>query len=104
LLKIDSNDKAIEDFKMAIKITDNIANVHGNLGVAYFKQQDWKNAASSFSRAIQINYDSGNGVNPRHIYGRAQAYEAMGFLDRARADYLVSCDLVKRGCEKLEKL
>lgn len=101
LLKIDSNDKAIEDFKIAIKISNNIANVHGNLGVAYFKKQDWKNAASAFSRAIQINYDSGKGINPRHIYGRAQAYENIGLFDRAMADYKVSCDLVNRGCEKL---
>lgn len=101
-LKIDLNDMAIEDFKTAILTSSKkFPNVYGNLGVAYFKKQDWPNAISAFSQAIQINYDDGKRINPRHVYGRAQAYENMGLLERAKADYKVSCDLVKRGCEKL---
>ncbi|MDD5029583.1 MAG: hypothetical protein PHH58_08810 [Rhodoferax sp.] len=99
-LKIDVNDKAIDDLKTAVAINEKVANAHGNLAVAYLKIADWPNAASAFSRAIKINYDNRNGVNPRHIYGRAQAYENMGLLDRAKADYKVSCELVKRGCDK----
>ncbi len=101
LIKIDKPDEAIADLKRSIALSRDFAEAHGNLGAAYFKKADWPSAATSFSRALQITYDNGKPISPRYIYGRAQAYENMGQMDRAQADYKVSCLLVKRGCEKL---
>lgn len=101
LLNIGSLDQAIADLKKSIALHNDFAEAHGNLGAAYFNKGDFPNAIASFSQAIDIAQNAGKSLNPRYIHGRAQAFEKMGELDKAQADYRESCRLAKRGCEKL---
>lgn len=101
LIKIDQPDQAISNLKQAIVLNKDFVEAYGNLGAAYFKKGDWQNAAASFGKAIDIAHSKGKYLNPRYIYGRAQAFENMGEMQQAQADYKESCRLGNRGCEKL---
>ena len=101
LVKIDYPDQAIADLKQAIALSKDFAEGYGNLGAAYIKKRDWKNAVASFSRALEIAHGTGKAISSRYIYGRAKAYENMGETEKARADYKESCRLANKGCEKV---
>ena len=101
LLNIGSLDQAIADLKKSIALHNDFAEAHGNLGAAYLKKGDFPNSVASFSKAIDITQNSGKSLNPRYVYGRAQASEKMGELEKAQADYRESCRVAKRGCDKL---
>lgn len=98
-------DDALVALRQAIKITDKsgrtFANAHGNLGTVYFRKGDWAGSVNAFTTALEITRTEGKEPIPRDIYGRAQAYEKSGDLQKAQADYRVSCRLAKRGCEKV---
>jgi len=101
LTKIGKYDQAIADFKQAIALAEGYADVYGNMGVAYSKKLDWKNAFASFNTANELVQHMDMPPNPQFIYGRARALERMGEMHKAQADYKVSCQLAKKGCEKL---
>ncbi len=101
LIHIDKPDQAIADLQQSIALNKDFVEAHGNLGAAYFKKGDWLNAAASFSQAIEIAQREGKSLSPRFIHGRAQAFEKMGDLQKAQADYKESCRLANRGCDKL---
>lgn len=100
LIKIDKPDQAIADLKQAIALSRDFAEGYGNLGAAYFKNEDWQNAVTSFSKAIEIAQSAGKSLTPRYVYGRGTAYEKMGEMEKAQADYKVSCQLDSRTCDK----
>lgn len=101
LIKIDKPDQAIADFKQALALRADLSAAYGNMGAAYIKKKNWQNAVESFGTAIRIAERDGDPVQPRHFYGRAMALEEMGEMQKARADYEVSCRMANRGCEKL---
>lgn len=101
LLNIGNLDQAIADMKKSIALHNDFAEAHGNLGAAYFKKRDWPNAVASFSKALEITQNLDEFLSVRYIYGRAQAFEKMGELEKAQAGYRESCRLVNRGCDKL---
>ena len=101
LTKIEKYDLAITDFKQALALAGGYADVYGNMGVAYFKKGDWQNAVVSFNTAIELIHQMEKPPNPRFIYGRAMVFEKMGEMQKAQVDYKVSCQLAKKGCEKL---
>lgn len=101
LSKIEKYDLAIADFKQALALAGGYADVYGNMGVSYFKKGDWQNAAVSFNTAIELIHQMEKPPNPRFIYGRAMVFEKMGEMQKSQADYQVSCQLAKKGCEKL---
>lgn len=103
LIKMDRPDEGIADLKQSIALSRDSAEVHGNLGVAYLKKKDWQNSIVSFGTAIEIAHKAGQSPNPRFIYGRAMAFEETGDMQRAQADYKASCQLARRGCEKLSE-
>lgn len=96
---------AVVAIRQAIKIAEksgrSFASAHGNLGIVYSRQGDWVNAVNAFTTALDITRAEGKEPSPSDIHGRAQAYEKSGDLQRAQADYRVSCQLAKRGCEKV---
>ena len=100
-LNFGNADQAVKDFKQTIVLNKNFPEAYGNLGAAYFNQDDWQNAVDSFTLAIDLAQRNGKSLSPRYIHGRAQAYEKMGDTQRAQVDYRVSCHLSKRGCEKI---
>lgn len=100
LIKIDNPDKAIADLRHAIALSREFADARGNMGAAYFKKGDWRNAIAEFSTAIEIAHKAGTSTHSRYIYGRAQAFEMIGDVQRAQADYKESCRLANKGCDK----
>ena len=94
-------DKALADLKLAVALNKDFPESYGNLGAAYFKTGDWKNAVSAFSTAIEVAHRGGKAVAPRIYFGRAQAYEKMGEIQKAQTDYQESCRLAQSGCDKV---
>ena len=101
--KIDQPEKAIADYQQAVALSRDIAEPHGNLGVAYMKTQDWTQAIESFWNAIEISQKNGEKPRPRYIFGLAQAYEKIGDVPKSLAGYRLSCTLSKLGCDKVIK-
>ena len=100
-LNFGNADQAVKDFKQTIVLNENFPEAHGNLGAAYLNKDDWPNAIASFTLAIELAQIKGKSLSPRYVHGRAQAYEKMGDMQKAQADYQVSCHLAKRGCDKI---
>ena len=98
-------DNAIVSFENAINAYGRggktFAQAQGNLGTAYFTKGDWARSVAAFSEAIRNTIDDGKAPSPRDLLGRAKAYEKLGEVQRAQADYRESCRLDNRGCEKV---
>lgn len=103
LIHLGKLDQAVADLQQAIALSPRFVQAHGNLGAAYFQKSDWNGATTSFGRAIDIAREDSKTISPRYIHGRAQAFEKMGDLEKAQNDYIESCRLADRGCEKLKK-
>lgn len=101
LIKIDQPDQAIADLKQSVALSQDFAEAHGNLGAAYMKKQDWTQAQASLTKAIEIAQEGGKVPSSRYVFGRAQAFENLGELEKSQADYRLSCQLAKLGCDKV---
>ena len=101
LVKMDKPDVAIADLKQALALRSDLTSAYGNLGAAYIKKREWRSAVESFGTAIEIADKDANPPQPRHFYGRAMAFEELGEMRQAQADYKVSCQLANKGCEKM---
>lgn len=78
------------------------ASAEGNLGTVYYQKHEWEKAVAAFTKAMDIHSKEGKSLAPRDVFGRAQAFEKWGKLELAQADYRVSCQLAKRGCDKVK--
>jgi tetratricopeptide (TPR) repeat protein len=94
-------DKAIAEFKQAIASSPDFAEAHGNLGAAYLQQGEWKNAATAFGEAIDIERKNGKEPGLKHLLGRAQSYEKAAEISKSQSDYRDTCRLYKRSCDKV---
>ena len=101
LLKIDQYDLAIKDLTLATTLHPTWPYSYNNLGSAYLKKGDWRQAADAYTRAIEAARAKKLGDSAKPFYGRAIAYEEMGEIGKAKEDYRVTCHLDKKGCEKL---
>ncbi len=100
LIKMDKPDMAIADFKQALALRADWAPAYGNMGAAYLNKREWRSAVESFGTAIALPNKAGDTFNPLFYYGRAMAFEELGEMQKAQADYKVSCQLANKGCEK----
>jgi len=94
-------DDAREDFKLAIRMNPNSPFAYANIGAAFLQEGEWEKAIDAFNRAIEIMRLSGKNLDSRPFSGKGNAYEAMGKLNEARANYGISCKLANKGCDKL---
>lgn len=101
LIKIDQYDRAIADLKQAIFLHPDLTPAYGNMGAAYLKKHDWQKALDAFTQVIEIARRTGERLDMRPFLGRAIAYEKMGDVDKAELDYRMSCELGRRGCDKV---
>lgn len=100
-LKIDFADKAIADLKQAVDLRADFGEAYANLGHAYSKKGEWQNSVSAYNKAIEIFMKKGLPPQWKYFYGRATAFEKLGDMQKAQADYRVTCLLANKGCEKL---
>jgi hypothetical protein len=94
-------DKAVAELKQAIAASPDFAEAHGNLGVAYFKMGEWTMAAAAFGDAIDIELKKGQAPGLKHLQGRAQSFERAGEIQKSQSDFLASCRLFNRSCDKI---
>ncbi|MFH2135604.1 MAG: hypothetical protein ABII81_10615 [Pseudomonadota bacterium] len=102
-LRVDDYDGAIEDLKRSVSLYPDWPFPYNNLGAAYGKKSEWELSIAAFSAAIEVAQRKQMGINPKPYLGRAISYEQMGRLDLARRDYELTCKLINKGCEKLDK-
>jgi protein O-mannosyl-transferase len=98
--------RAVTTYKEAIEIDGKRGRVYamtyGNLGISYIKLMDWKDAADAFTVAIDVALKNDKSPQVNYLFGRAQAYEHLGDLQKSQADYKLACELAKKGCDKLK--
>lgn len=99
-VRIKQYDNAIRDLKHSIELYPVQPYAYHNLGAAYLRKGELEEALKYFGKAIQLNKDAKEPLNPIHYLGRASVYEAQGNLAAASNDYKVSCMLAGKGCEK----
>jgi protein O-mannosyl-transferase len=100
LVKIYQHNAAIADFKRAIELHPSFTDAYANLGAAYLGQKKWAEAAAGFEQAIRLDAADNKPPNPHYYYGRALAYEGLGEVKKAQADYRKTCELDNKGCDK----
>lgn len=100
-VRIKQYDSAISDLKRSIELYPRQPYAYHNLGAAYREKGEMEEALKYFSKAIQLNKEAKEPLNPMHYLGRASVYEAQRNWAAASNDYKVSCMLVEKGCEKI---
>lgn len=101
LLKIDLADQAIPDLERAVALHPTFGEAYANLGHAYSKKGAWLDSVLAYNKAIEIFVKKGRPPQWKYFYGRAMAFENTGEMQKAQADYRVTCLLANKGCEKL---
>lgn len=101
LSKVAKYDLAIDDFKQSIILQPNEPYSYHNLGAVYLKKEQWREAAEAFTNAIAVGKATQYGINPRSYFGRAEAYQSLNEIGKAKLDYIESCRLINKGCDKI---
>ena len=102
-MALEEYNKAIRDYDRAYKLNPDIAEIHVNRGNILFWSGRFAKAVTEYTRAIELNLTQQYVV----YYNRGLAYEKMGELDKAEADYRKSLKLMpgwNRAQEKLDRL
>ena len=99
LIRIGRLYEGVKDLKQAIAIDKDFVEAYVNLGAAYFKDGDWNNAINSWNKASEMYAGHGKNLQTLFIYQRANAYEKIGELPKALADYSLSCIRENMGCD-----
>ena len=93
-------DKAIRDFKTAIRFNPNDAKPRCLLGITYFKKGRYKKAVPHFNKAIAMNPDYAEAYT-----GRGQSYMRLKKVEKAIPDFEKACKLGENcGCIVLEQI
>ena len=100
---LEEYDKAIRDYDKAYRINPNVAEIHVNRGNMLFMSRFFDQAVTEYSKAISQDFTK------LHIalYNRGLAYEKLGQLDKAEADYRRALELMpewKRARNKLDRI
>ncbi|MBU3902956.1 MAG: tetratricopeptide repeat protein [Gammaproteobacteria bacterium] len=91
------------DFELAIRMNPVSPFAYTNLGATYLSERQFNNAIAAFNQAIEIMRKSGKNLDSRPFFGKAKTYEAMGDEEAARQNYELSCQIARKGCDKLTK-
>lgn len=74
-------DKAIEEYKRALQLNPDFAQVHTNLGTVYLGKQDYPQAIWHFKKVIELNY-----WDRKAHYNLGLAYLYAGELEKAKEE------------------
>ena len=100
LLKAKQLPLAVEDLQQALQLQPHFPQAAGNLGACYVEAAQWELAAASFSRAIEINGNTGEASEGIYYQGRARAEEHQNLPQQARLDYATACRIAGIGCDQ----
>lgn len=71
LSHLGENQEALSCYKQALYLDSNSAPLHNNIGLLYFKMEDWDNALIHFTRAVEIRPDYNISIiHQGHVYMR----------------------------------
>lgn len=79
----DEINRAIESYTKACQLNPGYVDSYYNLGYIFIQIRDYKEALINFDKAIKARPES----NYKSYYGRAYAYEMLGDVIKAKADY-----------------
>lgn len=88
--------EAIADYSTAIRMKPSYSYVYNDRGAMYLELRQYAEALKDFDAAIVLKPSY-----PNAYQGRGMVYEALGDQARARESYFKSCELGRRGCDKL---
>jgi len=88
--------EAIADYSAAIRMNPKYSYAYNDRGAMYLELRQYAEALKDFDTAIALNPSY-----PNAYQGRGMVYEALGEQTRARENYKKSCELGRRGCDKL---
>ena len=93
-------DRAVRDYDRAYRMDPDVAELHVNRGNMYFFGKVYDQAITEYSAAIEMEF------NKQHIalFNRGLAYEKLGELDKAAADYRRALELVPEWRQPQDKL
>lgn len=89
-------EEALADYTMAIQLKPDYSFAYNDRGAVYFELKRYAEAMKDFETAIALNPNYANAYQ-----GRAMVYEVWGAKELALQNYRVSCQLGRRGCEKV---
>jgi len=101
-VKLDMLDVGMGYFNKAVEINPDWPFTYNNIGVVYLKTEQWQKALEAFNHSIDLVDRKFQGKTyARNFLGRAVAYEQLGKVSDAQADYRVACRYANMGCEKI---
>ena len=81
-IRLNQNERAIQDFDKAIQLNPNYAEAYNSRGYVYLKQEQYERAIQDFNKAVELN------PNLNDVYKRrGKAYQMSGQNERAIADF-----------------
>ena len=82
-------DAAIRDYDRAYRMDPDVAELHVSRGNMFYMGERYDQAVDEYSRALELEF------NKQHVayYNRGMAWEKLGELDKAEADYRKSIEL-----------
>jgi tetratricopeptide (TPR) repeat protein len=90
--------EAIADFTVAIKLKPNNSYYHMGLGAALYNIDDYTASIAEYSKSIDLDRK-----NARAYYYRGLSYEKSGLLQKAKSDFVASCQHGwEVACKKME--
>lgn len=96
LSKTSLKQDAIADYSKAANMKPNYSYVYNDRGAMYLELKRYTEALKDFDNAVALNPSY-----PNAYLGRGLVYEALGDTAQARENFIKSCILGRRGCNKL---
>lgn len=96
-------DEAIKDYDRAFRLDPDVAELHVNRGNMFYMGQAYEKAIEEYTSAINMEFTKEHVA----LYNRGLAYEKIGELEKAEADYRRAIELVPewgRAQDKLERI
>ena len=84
--------RAVEAAKKAIALAPNVGNFWNTLGVAYYRAGDWKIAATTLEKSIEVRAGGGSD----DYFFLTMAHWQLGDKDKARHWYAKAIEWMKR--------
>ncbi|MEW6313703.1 MAG: tetratricopeptide repeat protein [Pseudomonadota bacterium] len=99
LSKTKLKQEAIDDYTTAINMKPDYSYAYSDRGAMYYEMKRFAEALQDFDTAITLNP-----TYPNPYQGRGLVYVELGDRAKAMEDFRKSCELGRRGCDKLKEL
>jgi Flp pilus assembly protein TadD len=91
-------DKAVEEYREALKLNPGFVEVYMNLGAIYVDKKDYDQALQQFKKAVELNY-----YNTKGHYNLGMVYVYRGEKEKAEAELKILKSFGSSLADNLEK-